>query len=476
MKEYFNRTKIVATIGPASNTASKMKALIKSGANVFRLNFSHGSHEEHLKRVELIRELNKNLSVPVAILMDLQGPKIRIGDVENGAISLKLGQKFIITSNPMLGTCEKVSTTYQMLPQDVNKGDIILIDDGNLELRVIDMKDNDVCCQVLHGGTLKSRKGINLPDTRVSIPSLTEKDLEDLDFCLNLNVDWVALSFVRNVNDILELREIINKTEKLTKIVAKIEKPEAVDCIDAIIEASDALMVARGDLGVEIPMEKVPLLQKAIVKKCNEAGKPVIVATQMLESMVQNPRPTRAEASDVANAIIDGADAIMLSAETAAGAYPPLAVRSMARIIRTVEKETPWIFNKHHDIIDSTETFLSDRVLATACMLSDETNAKVITGMTLTGFTAFGISKHRPAASIYIFTGNRQLLTQLALVWGVRTIYYEKFESTDDSINDIQNILVNSGILNKNDVYVTTGTIPVSSRKRTNAIRINVVD
>jgi pyruvate kinase len=281
---------------------------------------------------------------------------------------------------------------------------------------------------------------------------------------------------VRNVEDILKLRKIVNNKNKLTKIVAKIEKPEAVDGIDAIIEASDALMVARGDLGVEIPMEKVPLLQKTLVNKCNYAGKPVIVATQMLESMVQNPRPTRAEASDVANAILDGADAIMLSAETAAGAYPSLAVRSMARIIKAVEKESPRIFNKHHNIDDHAESFLNDRLLATACMLSGETDAKVITGMTLTGFTAFGISKHRPTAGIYIFTGNRQLLTQLALVWGVRAIYYEKFESTDDSINDIQNILVERGILNKNDVYVTTGTIPVSSRKRTNAIRINTVD
>ncbi len=476
MKESINRTKIVATIGPASNSKTTINSLIRSGTNVFRLNFSHGTHEEHLNRLRIIRELNKNLEVPVSILMDLQGPKIRIGEIAGDSTVLKVGQKLVITTRPMTGTNEKISTTYQHLPRDVKKGDIILIDDGNIELRVLEKNEIEVVTQVLHGGVLKSKKGINLPDTNVSIPSLTEKDREDLAFGLSHDIDWIALSFVRRAEDIRELRELICEKGKWTKIIAKIEKPEAVENIDEIIEASDALMVARGDLGVEIPMEEVPLLQKKIIKKCNMAAKPVIVATQMLESMIQNPRPTRAEASDVANAILDGADAVMLSAETASGKYPALAVRSMAKIIRSVEEKVSGIFNKNYEYNSGSETFLNDHVLGTACQLAQDTEAKVITGMTVSGYTAFNISKHRPVASIVIFTGSKTLLTQLPLLWGVRAFFYEKFESTDDALYDIQDFLIGNNLISTGEVYITTGTTPVASRKRTNTVRLNIAE
>jgi pyruvate kinase len=476
MKEVINRTKIIATLGPASSSKSTVRSLIRSGANVLRLNFSHGSHEEHLNRIKIIQSLNKEFDDPIGILLDLQGPKIRIGDVKEGAIPLKVGQKLTITIHEMVGNSQKISTSYQNLPKDVKKGDVILIDDGNIELRVLDQRNEEVVTQVLHGGVLKSKKGINLPDTNVSVPSLTPKDLDDLAFGLANQVDWIALSFVRKAEDIRELREIINKKGKRIKIIAKIEKPEAVENIDEIIDASDGLMVARGDLGVEIPMEKVPLLQKQIIRKCNIAAKPVIVATQMLESMIQNPRPTRAEASDVANAIMDGADAVMLSAETAAGNYPALSVRSMARIIKSVEENIEWIYDKNFENERNSDTFYNDRVLATACQLAEDTKAKVITGMTVTGYTAFNISSHRPKASIIIFTGSKTLLSQLALVWGVRAYFYEKFESTDDALNDIQEFLIKNELIKRGDVYITTGTIPVTSRKRTNTVRLNIYE
>ncbi len=475
MKTSFNRTKIVATLGPASNTKSKIQSLINAGANVFRLNFSHGSQEENLKRINIIRAINQELLMPVAILADLQGPKIRIGMIEGGSVHLKVGQKITITTRDIIGTKDIISTPYQTLPSDVNKGDIILIDDGNIGIRVIGKERKEIYGQVLYGGLLKSKKGINLPNTKISIPSLTDKDKSDLAFCLEHDVDWIALSFVRKADDILELRKIIEESGKSTRIVAKIEKPEAVDNIDGIMDATDALMVARGDLGVEIPMERVPMIQKMLVKRSNEAGKPVIVATQMLESMAFNPRPTRAESSDVANAIMDGADAVMLSVETAAGEYPSLAVRSMSKIIESVEKGVDFIFNRNFEGDKFSEGYLFDRVLASACKLANETNAKVIAGITGSGYTAFSIARQRPLAQIYIFTGNKKLLTQLALIWGVKVIFYEKFESTDDAVNDIQSILTDRKVLKPGDIYVTTSTIPVASRTRNNSVRINVV-
>jgi len=334
----FKKTKILATIGPASNNYEMIKSLALAGANVFRLNFSHGSHEVHQEVIKIIRQVNKELNCNLGILQDLQGPKIRVGEVENNGVEIKPGDKITITNDPVVGTSSLVSTVYKNLPQDVQTGEHILIDDGNLEVVVNDTDGKNVNCTVIHGGILKSRKGINLPNTKVSAPSLTEKDIEDLYFGLEQDVDWIALSFVRSAEDIHDLRNRIQAAGKHCKIVAKIEKPEALENIDSIIEATDAIMVARGDLGVEVPMEIVPLWQKKMVEKCKVACKPVIIATQMMESMIQNPRPTRAETNDVATAVLDGADAVMLSAETASGKYPVNAVKAMTSIITYLEE------------------------------------------------------------------------------------------------------------------------------------------
>jgi pyruvate kinase len=332
MNSFNKKTKIIATVGPACNTKEKLWELVQAGANIFRLNFSHGTHEQHLQVIKHIRDLNQQYNANISILQDLQGPKIRTNDVENNGVELVNGEKIIITKEHCLGTKHKISTSYQSLTSDVKTGDAILIDDGKIELKVLTTQNGEVTAEIIYGGLLKSKKGINLPNTNVSEPSLTEKDRKDLIFGIENDLDWIALSFVRRAEDLVELKDIIKAAGKDIKVVSKIEKPEAIDNIDSIIAESDAVMVARGDLGVEILMEEVPMLQKMIVKKCNLAGIPVIIATQMMESMITNPRPTRAETNDVANAIIDGADTVMLSAETASGDYPVLTVQSMSRI------------------------------------------------------------------------------------------------------------------------------------------------
>ena len=370
----FNRTKIIATVGPASNTKPKLKALINAGADVFRLNFSHGDHEDKLQIINSIRELNEELGTHISILQDLQGPKIRLNQVEEGTI-IQTGDRFDIKVDGSMGNAQSASTTYTPLPRDVNHGDVILIDDGKIECHVQSVEDNVVITKVVHGGAVSSRKGINLPSTKVSAPALTEKDIADLKFGLDHDVDWIALSFVRHANDIIDLRNRIKASGKEIHIIAKIEKPEALDNIDGIIEQTDAIMVARGDLGVEIEMEEVPLVQKMIVDKCNKAAKPVIIATQMLESMIVNPRPTRAETSDVANSVMDGADTVMLSAETAAGDYPIMAVQSMVKTIRFVEDQRTRIYFKYHTPNPQSALFYNDSLIQTAVRLSQETDA-----------------------------------------------------------------------------------------------------
>ena len=359
-KVTLNKTKIVATVGPASASKEMLRALIKEGVDVFRLNFSHGVHETHQKVIDAVRELNKELGTNVALLQDLQGPKIRVNEMEDG-IELVPGQELIITTRELKGNNEIVSTSYKELPNDVNVGDMILIDDGKIELKVLEVRGIDVICQVKYGGPLKSRKGINLPFTKVTAPSLTEKDQIDLMFGLKNRIDWIALSFVRKASDIEALRKIINQHNPASRIVAKIEKPEALDNLDSIIEATDGVMVARGDLGVEIWMEEVPMVQKKIIEKCNCLSKPVIVATQMMESMIENPRPTRAETNDVANAVMDGADALMLSAETASGKFPLEVIRSMVRTISSVEKQAK-IFYRYRPV-DQNHRFTSTTAL-----------------------------------------------------------------------------------------------------------------
>jgi pyruvate kinase len=470
----FKKTKILATIGPASNNYEMIKSLAFAGANVFRLNFSHGSHEVHQEVLDTIRRVNQELNCHLGILQDLQGPKIRVGEVENNGVEIKPGDQITITSDPVVGTASLVSTVYKNLPQDVKKGEHILIDDGNLELVVNDTNGKDVNCTVVHGGILKSRKGINLPNTKVSAPSLTEKDLEDLEFGLANDVDWIALSFVRSAEDIVDLRNRIKAAGKFCKIVAKIEKPEALENIDAIIEATDAIMVARGDLGVEVPMEIVPLWQKKMVEKCKLACKPVIIATQMMESMIQNPRPTRAETNDVANAVLDGADAVMLSAETASGKYPIYAVKAMTSIISYLE-ENAEVYHNLYKIPEEDPTFLSNNLILMAARLSRNVKAKAIVGITSSGFTGFRLASHRPQSNIFVFTRNQKLLTQLSLVWGVRAYYYEGQDSTDGVFADIESILKRDGHVHEGDVIVNTGSMPLSQKGKTNMLKVHVV-
>lgn len=467
------KTKIVATVGPACNNKEKLWELIKAGVNVFRLNFSHGSHDVHRQVIQYIRELNAEHGTHISILQDLQGPKIRTNEVENNGVELVPGEKIIITSEKILGTKHKISTSYQALTTDVKPGDTILIDDGNLELKVTKSLGKEVEAEVVYGGILKSRKGINLPNTEVSEPSLTEKDKEDLFFGIEQGVDWIALSFVRRASDMKDIKDIIAKSGKNIKVIAKIEKPEAVADIDAIIAETDAVMVARGDLGVELLMEEVPMIQKMIVRKSNLACKPVIVATQMMESMISNPRPTRAEANDVANAILDGADAVMLSAETASGNYPVLTVQSMSRICMSVEKDADQIYNK---VPAEDETTYTDNVIHTACDLANSTKSKAIIGLSQTGYSAFRISAHRPKSNVFLVTSDKSTLTQLNLLWGVKGIQFDAFNSTDETIEAVKDKLVKEGHLTKGDVYVTTAGMPKASAQRANSLKLGVVE
>lgn len=469
----FNKTKIVATVGPASNSKDMLKALVREGVDVFRLNFSHGTHEDHKKVIETVREINAEIGTNVCLLQDLQGPKIRIQEMAPQVV-IERGQELVITTEQILGNREMVSTSYTALPKDVNVGDMILVDDGKIELKVKKINGNKVITEVVHGGELKSRKGINLPFTKVSAPSLTKKDLEDLEFGLKNNVDWIALSFVRKASDIHALRAIIEERKSIAKIIAKIEKPEALSNIDDIIAATDAVMVARGDLGVEIWLEEVPMVQKMLVEKCNRASKPVIVATQMMESMIENPRPTRAETNDVANAVMDGADALMLSAETAAGKYPVEVIRSMVRTIASVEKN-PQIYYRFQDTNPSSPTFLHDSFVMAACKLAKDVGAKAIVGMTLTGYTAFKSSSHRPNTNIFVFTSNKSLLTSINLIWASRAYYYDKTNSTDETIADVEAILKRDGHVKSGDVFIILASMPIHEKQRTNTIKINIV-
>jgi pyruvate kinase len=471
----YNKTKILATIGPASNNYDTLLSLAQAGANVFRLNFSHGSHEGHAEVVKMIRKINKETGLNIGILQDLQGPKIRVGEMENGGVQINPGQKITITNEPVVGTADLVSTVYKNLPNDVKSGDRILIDDGNIELAVNNTDGKNVRCVVIHGGMLKSRKGINLPNTKVSAPSLTEKDIEDLEFGLSQDVDWIALSFVRTADDIRDLRERIKKSGKDCKIVAKIEKPEALKNIDEIIAATDAVMVARGDLGVEVPMETVPLWQKQIVVKCKLNCKPVIIATQMLESMTSHPRPTRAETNDVATAVLDGADAVMLSAETASGKFPINAVKAMSSIINYIENHHD-VFHHLYKIPEDDPNFYSKNLTLMAARLSRNVKAKALIGITSSGMTALRLASFRPLANLIVFTRNKKLLTQLSLVWGIRSYYYESNVSTDATFMDIQDKLKEDGYVKPGDIIINTASMPLKAKGRTNMLKIHEVE
>src|ERR1700761_6738243 len=478
MKLNYNRTKIVATMGPASAKKDVLLAMIKAGVNICRLNFSHGKVQDHKKVIDTIREINAEHKTNVGILADLQGPKIRIGLVKDGGIHLINGTHINITTHECIGDDSKIYITYETFPQDVRANEIILLDDGKIQMRVIETNKKDtVLCEVMHGGILTSRKGVNLPNTKVSIPSLTEEDLANLEFALQNDVEWIGLSFVRTAEDIVELKRIIARSGKSARVIAKVEKPEAIDNIDGIIAATDGVMVARGDLGVEMPLEEVPLLQKMIARKCRAASKPVIVATQMLESMITTPRPTRAEVNDVANSVLDGADAVMLSGETSVGEFPLIVIETMAKIVRNVEeKGYPYNSNKAVNEDASSQNYLSDALCSSAVYLSEHTKAVGIVSMTRSGYTAFAISSHRPKASTFIFTPNKQLLNALSLVWGVRAFYYDHLESTDKTIADVNAMLKAESLIQTGEVVINAASMPIIQQGKTNMLKVTIID
>lgn len=473
----FRRTKIVSTLGPASEAEGQIKSLIEAGVNVFRLNFSHGDHQNKLELIERIRLIAAEMNSDVAIMGDLQGPKIRTGLMKNGSMELVSGSEVTVTTSTVEGEGSTIPTSYENLPNDVKPGDRILLDDGLMDLAVIGIAGLNVRCRVLTGGTLKNRKGINLPGAKVSAPALTEKDLEDLRFCIQQKVDFIALSFVRAASDVQHLKDILQGQSFAPMIVSKIEKPEAVEAFDAILEVTDAVMVARGDLGVEISPEKVPLIQKMIIRKCNVAGKPVITATQMLESMINNPRPTRAETSDVANAILDGTDAIMLSGETAAGKYPVGSVRVMDEIARDVENSVPYLhLRDRQSSVDSDDRQCrTESIGHGACQIAENVSAKAILAFTQTGSTAALVSKFRPTLPIYAMTPNDWVKRRMALYAGVKAVSVSNQETTERQIEAIEAAALDNGILNPGDRVVLTMGSPILKAGSTNLLKVHEV-
>ncbi len=472
------RTKIVATVGPACDTYEGLLALVKAGVNVFRLNFSHGTHEDKKNVIENIWKIIKSEPYNISILADLQGPKLRVGELENGSIELSDGDKFIFTTEKMVGTKEKIYVSYPHLCTDVKAGERIFLDDGKMELKVEKILNaTEVQMSVTLGGILFPKKGVNLPDSELTMASLTEKDLKDLEFIFTQKIDWLALSFVRKAVDIIELKKIIKENNSKLKVIAKIEMPEALKNLRDIIVESDGIMVARGDLGVEIPVEQVPIIQKDIIRKCMHRAKPVIVATQMMESMLDRTKPNRSEVSDVANAVMEGADAVMLSGETATGKYPTLVVQTMSKIIMEVER-TVYDYNKEDMLAPQphSPSFLSDAICYTACKLAKDSEATALVGMTQSGYTAFMLSSYRPKCPLYIFSKERTLISQLSLSWGVRAFYYAEEESLDDIIFDQINILKERGFLQKDDVVINTGSTPVELHLPTNMVKITRVE
>ncbi len=482
------RTKIVATVGPASESEEMLIALAKAGVNVFRLNFSHGTHADHLERIKKIRKINAEHGFNCAILQDLQGPKIRVGEMEGGNAGVELipGEQLVFTNEDIVGNAKRVSTPYKGMYIDVKPGERILMDDGKLEVKVIstDAEKQEVVTEVVYGGLLKQKKGVNLPNTNISQPSVTEKDWKDLNFGLEHDVDWIALSFVRTAAEIIEIKKYITSKGSQAKVIAKMEKPEAIVNMKSIVDATDAVMVARGDLGVEMPSEEVPIIQKDLVNMCNLTGKPVIVATQMLESMIDNPRPTRAEVGDVANAVLDGADAVMLSAESASGKYPLLAVETMTNTIRQVEAygESSRLYFRHHTQVSLPDYVSNDKdndnVIMMASRLARDLKVKALIGITSSGYTAVRLSHHRPKSSIFIFTANEKLKTQLSLYWGVEVFYSESLVERKNEMEVVEtakDFLVKAGKLSAGDKFINTLSVPISKDNRTNTVRLGVV-
>jgi pyruvate kinase len=472
-----HKTKIIATVGPACDTYEQLLSLVHSGVNVFRLNFSHGTHEKHAEVIEKIRKINTDFPLNIAVLADLQGPKLRVGEIENNSLLLNEGDVITFCDKPCEGTKDGIYISYPNFHNDVKAGEKILLDDGKIETETTEITDDgQVRAKVLNGGVLLPRKGVNLPNTSISLPCLTEKDLKDLDFIIEQKIDWVGLSFVRSPEDILQLKSIIKAKNSGAKIIAKIEKPEAIQHLREIILASDAVMVARGDLGVEMPVEKIPMLQKDIVRKCIHRAKPVIIATQMMESMMERSRPNRSEISDVANAVMEGADAVMLSGETAMGMHPSLVVQTMVSIIREVEKEAV-IYNRNLVPQPHSPSFLSDALCYNACKIAEDINADALIGRTQSGYTGFMLSSFRPYASLFVFTQTESLINQLSLSWGIQAFYYsDKEEDLDKIIFDQIEILKEKNLLKPGNVVVNTGSMPVNEHLPTNMLKISKVE
>ena len=473
-KYKLKRTKIVATIGPASLSKKKIRKMILAGLNVCRINFSHCNHEDAAKIISIIGELNIELNTHVAVLGDLQGPKLRIGKVSNDNL---LEKNQLITVRHGNGVSDKnnIFINYKDVANDVCVGEKILLDDGKILLRVQDINDGEISCIIVQGGVIRPNKGFNLPNTKISLPTMTEKDYVDLLFCIKKNVEWIALSFVRTGNDIISLKKIITDHNGKSKVIAKIEKPEAIKNLKAIISNSDALMVARGDLGVEVPTQKVPVLQKRIVRASRKNAKPVIIATQMMESMMVSLAPTRAETNDAANAVFDGADALMLSGETSIGKYPTKVVRTISKIILDVEASDE---RKHFNKLlpfKSNKRYISDSICYQASEISTQVGAKAILAFTASGYNAQKISSNRPNAHVCVFTHNRKLLNTLSLIWGVLGFYYNKFETTDIAIEETQQILIEEKIIKQGDFVINIASMPIKEKGMTNMLKLEKI-
>ena len=471
------KTKIVATLGPATSKKSVLKDMIEAGVNVFRINFSHADYNDVSERVKMIRELSEEMGTYTSILADLQGPKLRVG-VMAGEVVVAPGDEItFVTGEPFEGNAEKVYMNYTNFPQDVKAGERILLDDGKLMFEVVTTNRKDeVKAKVIQGGPLKSKKGVNLPNTNISLPALTEKDVKDAIFAISLNVDWIALSFVRFSQDLIDLQNIIKEhSEHKIPIIAKIEKPEAVENIDKIVAYCDGLMVARGDLGVEVPAQEVPLIQKQLVLRAKKARIPVIIATQMMETMITSLTPTRAEVNDVANSVMDGADAVMLSGETSVGNYPVQVIEKMSSILESVEN-SELIKVPHQPPHVRTNRYITKSICYHAALMANEIEASAISTLTNSGYTAFQISAWRPKAHILVFTSNKRILTQLNLLWGVKAFYYDKFVSTDETIEDVNKIACEKGYLDVGDMLVSLAAMPIKDKGMVNTLRVSEIE
>ena len=481
MIKYLKKTKIIATLGPASSDKEVILQLIQAGVDIFRINFSHADYDLVKRNVQMIRELNQEFGFSVGILGDLQGPKLRVGVVKEGSY-LNPGDILTFTNEKIEGDSKRVYMTYQKFPQDVKAGERILIDDGKLVLEVLETNNIDtVKAKTIQGGPLSSKKGVNLPNTNVSLPALTEKDVEDANFMLDLELDWIALSFVRHAQDIIDLKEIIKNhptNKQKTPIIAKIEKPEGVKNIEQILLECDGLMVARGDLGVEVPMEEVPAIQKNLVEIARKYSKPVIIATQMMETMINSLTPTRAEVNDVANSVLDGADAVMLSGETSVGRYPVDVVKNMSKIIKNIE-QTHFYQSKNspieHDFNCIDERFITNRVCLAAVRIAKTTNVEAIVTLTYSGYTAFQIAAHRPNSNIIVFSSNKRVLTMLNLLWGVRAFYYDMQKSTDETIIQVNMLALNNGFVEQGDFVINLNATPAYEGGKTNTLRLTTI-